>query len=88
MTGGLFLLSCTSGVAEYTDTLFGQAATNPTVLIRNWEPEELVQLIDEQDPFFAPGEGWQYSNPDSALQKVALNTTSLGLIIKYNCLSS
>ena len=28
------------------------------------------------------------SNPDSALQKVALNTTSLGLIIKYNCLSS
>ena len=27
-------------------------------------------------------------NPDSALQKVALNTTSLGLIIKYNCLSS
>ena len=26
--------------------------------------------------------------PDSALQKVALNTTSLGLIIKYNCLSS
>ena len=30
---------------------------------------------------------WYY-NPDSALQKVALNTTSLGLIIKYNCLSS
>ncbi|EAM52613.1 hypothetical protein CwatDRAFT_5688 [Crocosphaera watsonii WH 8501] len=30
---------------------------------------------------------WHY-NPDSALQKVALNTTSLGLIIKYNCLSS
>ena len=27
-------------------------------------------------------------NPDSALQKVALNTTSLGLIIKYNGLSS
>ena len=27
-------------------------------------------------------------NPDSALQKVVLNTTSLGLIIKYNCLSS
>ena len=27
-------------------------------------------------------------NPDSALQKVALNTTNLGLIIKYNCLSS
>ena len=26
--------------------------------------------------------------PDSALQKVALNITSLGLIIKYNCLSS
>ena len=26
--------------------------------------------------------------PDFALQKVALNTTSLGLIIKYNCLSS
>ena len=26
--------------------------------------------------------------PDSALQKVALNTTSLGLIIKYNGLSS
>ena len=29
-----------------------------------------------------------FYNPDSALQKVALNTTSLGLIIKYNCLSS
>ncbi|EAM52445.1 pentapeptide repeat-containing protein [Crocosphaera watsonii WH 8501] len=32
--------------------------------------------------------GANLTNPDSALQKVALNTTSLGLIIKYNCLSS
>ncbi|EAM49794.1 Phage integrase, N-terminal SAM-like [Crocosphaera watsonii WH 8501] len=53
--------------------------------------------ITEDDPLFIAldfkykgrrlgGDG--IYNPDSALQKVALNTTSLGLIIKYNCLSS
>ena len=70
------LLNHTSGVAEYTDTLFGQAATNPTVLIRNWEPEELVQLIDEQDPFFAPGEGWQYSNTNYILAGMVIEAAT------------
>ena len=50
---------------------------------------ELLESGDWQKYLTVQSKFHNYSfNPDSALQKVALNTTSLGLIIKYNCLSS
>jgi CubicO group peptidase (beta-lactamase class C family) len=61
------LLQHTSGVADYVDVLFNQAATNPGVFLNEWEPEELVDFIDGVEPLFAPGESWQYSNTNFIL---------------------
>ena len=61
------LLQHTSGVADYVDVLFNQAATNPGVFLTDWEPTELVDLIDDVEPLFAPGESWQYSNTNFIL---------------------
>ncbi|MBE9064888.1 serine hydrolase [cf. Phormidesmis sp. LEGE 11477] len=61
------LLNHTSGVAEYDSILIEQGQQNPLVFLRDWQPEEIVALIGEADPFFAPGEGWQYSNTNFIL---------------------
>lgn len=61
------LLNHTSGVAEYDTILLAQAQTNPSILSRDWQPEEIVELIAEAEPFFAPGESWEYSNTNYTL---------------------
>ncbi|ACB52378.1 hypothetical protein cce_3030 [Crocosphaera subtropica ATCC 51142] len=61
------ILQHTSGIADYLDILFTQAATNPTVFLRPWEPEQLMDLIDGAEPVFEPGESWQYSNTNYIL---------------------
>ncbi|BAY81652.1 hypothetical protein NIES267_11290 [Calothrix parasitica NIES-267] len=61
------LLQHTSGVADYVDVLFTQAATNPGVFLTDWQPEELIDFIDGVEPLFAPGESWQYSNTNFIL---------------------
>lgn len=56
------ILNHTSGLYNYTeseafwDTLYA----NPT---RAWRPEELVAMAEEK-AYFAPGQGWHYSNTD------------------------
>jgi D-alanyl-D-alanine carboxypeptidase len=67
------LLNHTSGIYDYTDSLFAQAQTNPTFLLREWSPEQLVAFTYTQKPYFAPGESWQYSNT---------NVILLGLIVE------
>ncbi len=61
------ILGHTSGIADYLDILAGQALSNPTLFLNDWEPEELVSFIDGVEPFFEPGEGWQYSNTNYIL---------------------
>lgn len=61
------LLNHTSGVAEYDFILLEQAQANPTVLLRDWQPKEIVDLIAEEEPFFDPGESWQYPNTNYTL---------------------
>lgn len=56
------LLNHTSGLADYTDVLFTQAAVNPGVFFNNWQPEELVSLINGTEASSEPGESWEYSN--------------------------
>jgi len=67
------LLNHTSGIADYTLPLFFQAQTNPGVFLQDWQPEELLTFITNQNPYFAPGESWEYSNT---------NVILLGLIIE------
>ncbi|MEM9272181.1 MAG: serine hydrolase domain-containing protein [Cyanobacteria bacterium P01_F01_bin.143] len=67
------MLQHTSGIANYVDILFGQAAQNPGVFLEDWRPEQLVEFIDGVEPLFEPGESWTYSNTNFLL---------LGMIIE------
>ncbi|MEL7039551.1 MAG: serine hydrolase [Cyanobacteria bacterium J06592_8] len=61
------LLNHTSGIAEYDVILLPQAQQNPLIFFRDWQPEEILDLINGVEPFFEPGEGWQYSNTNYIL---------------------
>lgn len=67
------LLNHTSGIVDYTLPLFFQAQRNPGVFLQEWQPEELLNFIANQNPSFTPGESWEYSNT---------NVILLGLIVE------
>jgi hypothetical protein len=53
----------TAGLFDYADDIIGGGATDPAALEKSYTPEELVQhAVDNGKPYFAPGEGWHYSN--------------------------
>lgn len=64
------LLTMRSGLHNYTTTLELNTALDETPE-RVWDPEELVRMGLAEEPYFAPGEGYEYSNT---------NTVLLGLI--------
>ena len=66
------LLDMTSGLFNYLDdvNLEAEAAADP---LKKWPPEELVRVAVSHQPYFAPGEGWFYSNT---------NTILVGMIIE------
>lgn len=64
------MLTMRSGLHNYTTTLELNTALDVTPE-RVWDPEELVRLGLAEPPYFAPGEGYMYSNT---------NTVLLGLI--------
>ncbi len=70
------LLNHTSGIAEYDGILLQQAAFNPTIFLNDWQPEQIVELIDGVEPFFAPGESWQYSNTNYILAGMIIEAAS------------
>ncbi len=57
------LLNHTSGLFDYTecDAFWSAVEANPA---RVWTPEDLVALAATKQPYFEPGQGWQYSNTD------------------------
>ncbi|WP_413160460.1 serine hydrolase domain-containing protein [Capilliphycus salinus ALCB114379] len=67
------LLNHTSGIVDYSLPLFFQAQNNPGVFLREWQPEELLTFIANQNAYFSPGESWEYSNT---------NVILLGLIVE------
>jgi CubicO group peptidase (beta-lactamase class C family) len=70
------LLQHTSGIADYTDVLFTQAATNPGVFLQEWQPEEVVGLINGVPPLVNPGEGWRYSSTNFVLAGLIVEATT------------
>ncbi|MEL6763481.1 MAG: serine hydrolase, partial [Cyanobacteria bacterium J06607_6] len=70
------LLNHTSGVAEYDAILLGQAAANPFIFLRDWQPEDIVALIGDSEPFFAPGTGWQYANTNFILAGMVIEAAT------------
>jgi D-alanyl-D-alanine carboxypeptidase len=57
------LLNHTSGLFDYTecDAFWSAVEANPAQV---WRPEDLVALAATKQPYFEPGQGWQYSNTD------------------------
>ncbi|QOT22325.1 serine hydrolase [Paenarthrobacter sp. YJN-D] len=64
------LLTMRSGLFNYTETLELNSAMDKEPR-REWKPEELLALGFAHPPYFAPGQGFHYSNT---------NTVLLGLI--------
>ncbi|MGW6916111.1 serine hydrolase domain-containing protein [Kitasatospora sp. NPDC054939] len=73
------LLNHTSGIFNYTEDaafdFLGGPLADPAVL-RAWltsgrwtsyRPQDLVALATKHDPYFAPGQGWHYSNTNYIL---------------------
>ncbi|MFC1951651.1 serine hydrolase domain-containing protein [Chloroflexota bacterium] len=56
------LLNHTSGIPEWLgEAQIGEIGANPSKI---WKVEELLDLAAAQEPYFAPGQGWTYSNTD------------------------
>lgn len=60
------LLNHTSGIYNYTDdeTWLADALATPE---KHWTPLELVAVATSQEPVFAPGTSWSYSNTNYLL---------------------
>ena len=61
------LLQHTSGVFNYTDTLFASMEEYLAIRYRSFTPRELVALAAAQPPLFEPGTAWSYSNTNYIL---------------------
>ncbi|MEL6816443.1 MAG: serine hydrolase domain-containing protein, partial [Cyanobacteria bacterium J06598_3] len=70
------LLNHTSGVPEYDSILLEQGMANPLVFLQDWQPSEIVELIADSAPFFAPGEGWQYANTNFVLAGMVIEAAT------------
>ncbi|MEA5517947.1 serine hydrolase domain-containing protein [Limnoraphis robusta Tam1] len=70
------LLNHTSGIVDYTLPLFFQAQRNPGVFLQEWQPEELLTFISNQEPYFSPGESWEYCNTNVILLGLILETAT------------
>jgi D-alanyl-D-alanine carboxypeptidase len=60
------LLTMRSGLFNYTETLELNSAMDQEPQ-RVWEPEQLLALAFAHPPYFGPGEGFHYSNTNTAL---------------------
>jgi len=64
------LLNHTSGIADCIGPAMNEIIAD---LAKVWETDEWLDVAAAQEPYFAPGEGWMYSNTDYIL---------LGLVIE------
>ena len=83
------LLSHTGGVFSYTaDTAFESAvAANPTMV---WAPADIVAVAARNTPYFAPGQGWTYSNTDYILLGIiaeAVTGAKIGALVRQMVLT-
>jgi len=64
------LLNHTGGLADCIGPVQAEIVANPAKV---WEVDEWLDIAAAQEPYFAPGQGWTYSNTDYIL---------LGLVIE------
>ncbi len=65
-----------SGIADYADPLMGGALQNDTIE-QGYTPEELVEYVVENlQPSFEPGQGWEYSTTNFILLGLAVEAAT------------
>lgn len=68
------LLNHTSGIVDYFDTDEFQNTETETNFQKQWSPEELVNLVINVSPYFAPSQGFHYSNTNYVLAGMIIST--------------
>ncbi|MFC2165782.1 serine hydrolase domain-containing protein [Acidobacteriota bacterium] len=64
------LMSHTSGIPDWlTDAMMGEIVADPQ---RIWKVDEYFDVAAAQEPYFPPGEGWQYSNTNYNLLSLVI----------------
>ena len=69
------VLNHTSGIYNYTDDVAFMTAvlTDPTTPVA---PQQVVDVAIAQPPYFAPGQGWEYSNTNYTLAGMIIEAAS------------
>jgi D-alanyl-D-alanine carboxypeptidase len=60
------LLNMTSGIYNFTK-IIDLMKMNPADRLKQWKPNELVNIAYEHTDYFPPGKAWQYSNTNYVL---------------------
>ncbi|MBN1285553.1 MAG: beta-lactamase family protein, partial [Anaerolineae bacterium] len=66
------LLNMTSGVFSYTESDAFNDAVDAD-LSHPWTAEEVITYVYDEEPLFAPGAGWYYSNSNYILLELIIN---------------
>lgn len=61
------LLNHTSGIYNYTDVLEELGQQGKLDLYKQWQSQELLDLVKDKSLYFPPGQGWHYSNTNYVL---------------------
>jgi D-alanyl-D-alanine carboxypeptidase len=59
------LLNHSSGIPEFLDT--SDVLMRSILTSTYWQPHEVLDIAAKREPYFAPGEGWRYSNTNYVL---------------------
>src|SRR5262245_4164374 len=75
------VLQMTSGIYNYTDTdaYYDAVYADP---LHEWTAEETLTLIYDKEPYFAPGEGYYYSNSNYNLAQIAIENVTGNALAK------
>lgn len=70
------LLNHTSGIYEYLDTMWFSHIATDSDYKHQWTPNALIHMSFDQEPYFAPGAGWHYSNTNYILAGMVIAEAS------------
>jgi D-alanyl-D-alanine carboxypeptidase len=70
------LLGHTSGLPDYVPSLLSVGVN----LFREWQPQELIELLVGAEALFAPGADWEYSNTNYVLLGLIVETITRSTI--------
>ena len=70
------LLNHTSGIVDYFDTEEFANSEIESNFQKQWTPDELINLVINKSPYFAPGQGYHYSNTNYVLAGMIISAAT------------